>query len=738
MPSSASSLHGSRFVLKKMPLLPLSSHPLSTSASMVKDAQFKQLPPILHHFLTLLQEFSRSIIHVKSIHAQIITNFLSSDEFVATKLVKTYSDLGRLCDARKVFDRITDPKVFLWNAMMGGYLRNERYIETLELYRIMRSHGLHTDSCTCTFALKACTSLSNVEIGTEILKEAAGNGLSNDPFFGSSMINFLVKCGNIDEAQRVFNEIPQKDVVCWNSIIGGYVQVGSFDRAFDLFSKMRHCGIRPSAITMVNLIHACGGTGNLDIGKSIHASVNCLGLSCDILVLTSLVDMYSKMGDIESAQQVFNRMPSRNLVSWNAMISGYVQNGLVCESFELFYKLILSGSAFDSATIVSLLQACAHIACLNGGKILHACAYRRGFESNLIVLTAIVDLYVKCGALNLSTSVFNRMKGRNVISWTAMLVGLAQNGHAEDALKLFGKMQEEGVAANSVTLVSLIHACSHLGSLKKGKSVHAHLLRCGFIFDTVNLTALIDMYAKCGTIESAERLFNNRSLSNDIVLWNSMITTYGIHGNGHNAIRIYNKMKEEGLVPNHTTLISLLSACSHSGLVEEGIAIFHSMSIDHGVKPGEKHYACLVDLLSRAGRLEEAEALINQMPFAPSDAVLEALLSGCRTHKNIDMGIRTADKLLSLDSMDPGIYVMLSNIYAEGRRWGEVDYVRGIMRKRGLRKTPGYSLIEVCNQVHAFFSGDDSHPLWEEIHLMLEGLRIQIEASYYVPHATLY
>ncbi|OVA04359.1 Pentatricopeptide repeat [Macleaya cordata] len=617
--------------------------------------------------------------------------------------------------------------------MMGGYLRNEQFSQTLELYHTMRSLGLETDSYTCTFALKACTSLSDFETGKRIMRNAVDGGLENDRFLGSSMINFLVKFGEMDEAQTIFDELPHRDVVCWNSIIGGYVQIGHFDMVFNLFFKMQGCGIRPSPITMTSLIQACGGIGKLELGKCIHGYLNGLGMGSDILVLTSLVDMYSKIGDTESARWVFDRMPTRNLVSWNAMISGYVQNGLVFDGFDLFHGLISSDCGFDSATIVSLLQGSAQISSLDNGKVIHGCILRRGLESNLILSTAIVDLYAKSGALKMASSVFSKMMERNVISWTAMLMGLAQNGHAEEALKLFGLMQEEGVAANAVTLVSLIHACAHVGSLKKGRSIHAHLIRYNFAFDEVIKTALVDMYAKCGKLDSAKMVFDDGLISKDVVLWNSMITGYGIHGHGDEAIAVYSQMKKVGVQPNQTTFISLLSACSHSGLVEEGMNLFQIMNRDNGISPSEKHFACLVDLLGRAGRLEEAEALISQMPFEPGNSVLEALLSGCRTHKRIDMGIRTADRLLSLDSMNPGIYVILSNIYAQGGRWNEVDYVRGLMRKRGLRKTPGYSLIEVGNLVHTFFAGDDSHPNWREIYQMLDSLRMQIEALGYVP-----
>nr|GMC95376.1 pentatricopeptide repeat-containing protein At3g12770-like [Ipomoea batatas] len=255
----------------------------------------------------------------------------------------------------------------------------------------------------------------------------------------------------------------------------------------------------------------------------------------------------------------------------------------------------------------------------------------------------------------------------------------------------------------------------------------------GFCFDVVNMTALIDMYAKCGKLSLAERVFNTVSNSGDVILWNSMITGYGVHGFGHQALSMYDQMMRQRVTPNQTTFVALLAACSHSGLVEEGIDLFEKMKREHNMKPSEKHYACFVDLLSRAGRLKDAEAFIRKMPSEPGTAVLEALLNGCRYHKNIDIGLRTADKLLHLDSTNPGIYVLLSNIYAEVRRWDIVDYIRSIMRFHRLKKIPGYSSIEIHNRVHTFFAGDDSHPNWQEIHKFLEALKSEIEACGYVP-----
>lgn len=683
-------------------------------------------------FSSLLREFSNTLIDVKSIHAQIIRNYASNQHFLATKLIKIYSNLGFLNYAYKVFDRCPHRETILCNAMMGGFLKNMEYKEVPKLFKMMGLRDIEINSYTCVFGLKACTVLLDDEVGMELVRMAVRKGFHLHPHVGSSMINFLVKCGNLNDARMVFDGMPERDVVCWNSIIGGYVQEDLLKEVIQLFVEMISCGIRPSSVTMASVLKACGESGHKKLGMCVHVFVLALGMGDDVFVLTSLVDMYCNVGDTESAFLVFNRMCSRSLISWNAMISGCVQNGMVPESFSLFHKLVQSGDGFDSGTLVSLIRGCSQTSDLENGKVLHACIIRKGLESNLVLSTAIVDMYSKCGAIKQASDVFRTMEKRNVITWTAMLVGLSQNGYAEDALKLFCRMQEENVAANSVTLVSLVHCCAHLGSLKKGRSVHGHLIRHGYEFNAVNMSALIDMYAKCGKIHSAEKLFYNGFHLKDVILCNSMIMGYGMHGQGHQALRVYDRMIDERLKPNQTTFVSMLTACSHSGLVEEGRTLFHCMERVHNIKPSDKHYACFVDLLSRAGYLEEVYALVKQIPIEPSIDVLEALLGGCRIHKNINMGIQIADRLISLDYLNTGIYVMLSNIYSEARRWESVNYIRGLMRKRGLKKTPAFSLTEVGNQVFTFFAGDDSHPGWENIKQLLENLRLEVEASGYV------
>ncbi|KHN43040.1 Putative pentatricopeptide repeat-containing protein [Glycine soja] len=459
-----------------------------------------------------------------------------------------------------MFDQCSLPETAVCNAMMAGFLRNQQHTEVPKLFRMMGSCNIEIDTYTCMFSLKACASLLDDEIGMEIVRTAVRKGFRLHPYVGSSMVNFLVKCGYLDDAQKVFDGMPEKDAVCWNSIIGGYVKKGLFTEAIQMFPEMIGGGLRPSPVTMVSSLKACGESGLKKVGMCAHGCVLALGMGND------------------------------------------------------------------------------------------SCA-----------------------------------------------------------------------------------CCAHLGSLKKGRSAHAHLIWHGYAFDAVITSALIDMYAKCGKIHSAEKLFNNGFHLKDVILCNSMIMSYGIYAHGHYALGVYGRMIEERLNPNQTTFVSLLTACSHSGLVEEGKALFHCMERDHNIKPQDKHYACLVDLLSRAGRLEEADALVKQMPFQPSTDVLEALLSGCRTHKNTNMGIQIADRLISLDYLNSGIYVMLSNIYAEARKWESVNYIRGLMRMQGMKKIPGYSLIEAGNKVYTFFASDDSHPNWADIYQLLENLRLEVETEGYIP-----
>ncbi|KAI4364594.1 hypothetical protein MLD38_020666 [Melastoma candidum] len=718
-------------LLRPFPRFPF--YPFSSRTASAHHHLHSEISPVVHEFLYLLGKCPEDPAKVKAIHGRITVTGSQAERASAAKLVRVYVGLGNMEYARQVFDGMRSPSGLLGNVLLNGYLKGENFARTVELFEVMRLRPVAIDSYACNYALKACSGLSEYEGGMGVIGLAKEKGFWKDRFLGSSIISFLLEFGKVELARKVFDGISEKDVVCWNAMIGGISRAGLYAEGFDLFFQMSKCSVTPSPITMASVVRACKNMGRVEFGKCVHGLITCFGMGSNVLVLTSLVDMYCNMGNVASGYFLFATMQVKNVVTWNAMISGYIQNGLVKEGFELFFQLLKCSAEFDSRTILALIQGCAQIADLEGGKILHGCIYRNGMDLDVILSTALIDLYSKCDSIKAARLIFDLTPHRNIITWTAFLAGLTQNGHAEDALELFRHMQDEGVTANAVTFISLIHSCAHLGAQKKGMSIHALLIRNVYDFTGLLITTLINMYAKCGKIDYAEMVLRHSVVKRDVVLWNSLITAYAMHGFCDQALAAFHEMKREGVSPDESTFLSLLTACNHAGYLQEGISLFHSMDRDYTIKPTEKLNSCFVDLLSRAGCFLEAEAFIKQISSEPCSSMLESLLNGCQHNKNIELGIQTGDKLLQLGVANPGAYVTLSNIYASAKRWDMVDYVRGLMKQRGLRKVPGFSSVEYGNSVHTFFAGDQSHPNWSEVSRVLGNLRLLVESHGYVP-----
>eukprot|EP01018_Ginkgo_biloba_P037492 Gb_02031 [translate_table: standard] len=541
------------------------------------------------------------------------------------------------------------------------------------------------------------------------------------------------KCGNLENARLVFEKMSDRDVVPWTAMIAGYTQNGHANEALTLFGQMHLAGMKPNPITMSSVLPACARLQALQQGKWIHDYIIRSGIELDVYVGTALIDMYVKCGCIESARQVFDDMSKRNECSWNSMIAGYAQNGDANEALALFHQMQLAGMTPNAVTMVSVLSTLAHSDDLQQGKRVHDYIIRTGFESNVFVGSALIDMYTKCGSIGIARQVFEKLSERDVVSWTAMIAGYAQNGYANEALTLFHQMKLAGVIPDSATMVSVLSACAHLGALQQGKLIHDYIIRCGLESDVFVGTALIDMYAKCGSVDIARKCFDKMS-ERDVVSWNAMIAGYGMHGHGEDALVVFSHMQQIGMKPNWVTFICVLCACSHAGLVNEGSQNFGRMKRDYCITPKMKHYACMVDLLGRAGHLDEAEDFIKKMPLEPDASVWGALLGACRIHCNVELGVLVAGRLFDLEPEDAGYYVLVSNIYAAAGRWDSVAKVRTIMKDRGLKKTPGCSLIDINNHVHAFLVGDRSHPESEKIYAMLETLTGQMEDAGYVPN----
>eukprot|EP01018_Ginkgo_biloba_P012519 Gb_27057 [translate_table: standard] len=682
-------------------------------------------------YASLLQACA-NIKQLVQLHAHMLTIGLDQNIFLLPKLVTMYAAFGSIDDARLIFDKIYRPNVFLWTAIVSGYVKNGLCEEALILYYRMQQLGMQPDNFIFSSVIKACSGLSALQDGREIHDDIIRTGFDSDIVVGTSLVDMYAKCGSVEDARVVFDRMSKRNVVSWSAMIAGYSQNGHANEAVTLFNELRLQDMKPDSVIMVSVLPAFAYLSDLHQGKCIHGYIIRSGFESDFVVVTALVDIYAKCGSIDLAREVFNKMPKRNTVSWNAMITGYAQNGNASEALSLFNEMQLQHVKPDMVTMVAVLPACANLSAVQQGKRSHGFIIKSGFESDVVISTSLIDMYAKCGSTETAYQLFDRMSKRNVVSWNAMIAGYAQNGHANEALTVFNQMQLQDIKPDLVTMVSVLPACAHLSALQQGKQVHGSIIRSEFVSVVVVGNALIDMYGKCGSIELARHLFDKMSYKT-VVSWNAMIAGYGLHGHGEDALALFSQMQQEGIKPDHITFVSVLSACSHAGLVDDGWQYFNGMNHDYCVAPRVEHYACMVDLLGRSGFLDEAHDFIKKMPLEPNAVVWGALLGACRIHHNIALGEHVVGRILDLEPDNTACYVLLSNIYAEAGRWNAVAKVRTEMKGRGLKKTPGCSWIEVNNRVHAFLVGDRLHPESEKIYAMLATLAGQMEEAGYVP-----
>eukprot|EP01018_Ginkgo_biloba_P014106 Gb_03263 [translate_table: standard] len=662
------------------------------------------------------------------VHVHVIKTGFEPETVIMSNLIKMYLRCGSVIDARHVFDKMPERNVVSWTVMMGGYAQVGLRGEALQLFCEMQLAGIKPNHFTLCSILKACASQGYCN---QVLALVIKSGNDSDVFVGSSLVDVYTKCGNLKDARRAFQKL-QHDPISWNVMIAGYAQNGHPDEALELFCQMQRAGINTDHFTLASVIRACTGVTALEQGKQVHAEIIKFGFASDNYVGGSLVDSYAKSGSVNDARKVLDRMFEYNVVSCNAMIAGYVHNGHAKEALEIFQLMHKGGMRMDHFTFASILGASASLALLKHGGQIHCYIIKTEFDTDDCVGNALVDMYAKCGSVENAHKLFRVMPKRDIISWTALIAGYAQNGHSEEALKQFCQMRWTGMKPNQFTFASVLSACANLAALQQGKQVYAHILKTGFVSDVFVGSALVDMYAKCGSMEKAHKVFDKMPKRN-VVSWTAMIVGYAQHGCGRDALKFFEKMHRAGIKPNHITLVGVLSACSHVGLIDEGHRYFNSMSRDYGILPRVEHYACMVDILGRAGHLEEAENLINEMPFEPCALVWRVLLGACRIHGDIELGKRAAKCVLELEPHDGPTYVLLSNTYAAAGKWNDVAEVRKMMKDRAVRKEPARSWIEVKDRVHTFVVGDKSHPQTEEIYAKLEELVVQMKEAGYVP-----
>ncbi|KAF4373980.1 hypothetical protein F8388_007886 [Cannabis sativa] len=668
----------------------------------------------------------------KSVHGYLIKKGLESHTSISNSTMDLYFKSGYFDSALCVFHSMMSKDSVSWNILVYGYL-NQGILEGLWWFKEARLAGFQPNISTLVLVIQACRNLGEPKEGYTLHGYMIRGGNLAVHSVRNSLLSMYagvdMKC-----AHNMFDEMLDRDVVAWSVMIGGYVQCGEAQNGLQMFRNMISEGgaVLPDEVTIVSVLKACADLGDLTMGLSVHGLVILRGLDCDLFIGNSMVDMYSKCSDSDSAFKIFKEMPQRNIVSWNSITTGFVLNEKYLEALSLFYSMGKYGIDADEVSLVNILQTCKHFVEPLLCKSAHCLIIRKAYELNEMVLNSLLDAYAKCSLVDLARKVFDGIERRDVVSWSTMIAGFTHFGKPDDAIAVFQEMQKEQEKPNTVTIINLLEACSLLADLTRSKWAHGIALRSGFALEVAVGTAILDMYSKCGAIEASRRAFD-QILKKNIVSWSAMIAAYGMNGLPHKALALHSDMKVHGLNPNSITTLCVLSACSHGGLVEEGISFFNSMAQEHGIELKTEHYSCLIDMLARAGKLNTAMDIIRKMPKKGLEAgpnAWGALLSACKSYRNSQLGSEAASRVLELEPLNSTGYLVASSLYAGGGLWGEAGNMRRLMKERGVKVVAGYSLVYVGNIASKFVAGDYSHSQYGDIHFMVELLHSYSKLGY--------
>ncbi|KAK6124869.1 hypothetical protein DH2020_041403 [Rehmannia glutinosa] len=633
---------------------------------------------------------ARSLQILKQTHASIIVSNGKEVSFaVASKLTSLYIQFSDFGSSVLLLKAMKEPNSFIWNEVIKAHV-NSGFIESaIFVYKLMRKKGVSCDGYTFPILSKLIVLLECGSSFAEMIHCVAMQmGFQSDVYFCNTMIDAYVKRGCFVNALRVFDEMPYRDLVSWTSMISGYVYEGNANGAFGLFNEMQK-EVEPNEVTIIVMLQMCSSV--LEV-RQFHGYVIKCGSLIDQSLKNSILKMYTDIGSANDSEVLFQETPLRDVVSWNIMIHLYSSEGNTMKIIDCLNRMRceVKPSIETFTVIISGLEGCGNH---SQGKQIYCLALKSGTLDD-ILMSSLLDLYAK-------------------------------SGDFEEAVKLFQQMLAADSQPETENMRSFVVAFMHLGALRLGKAVHGYFIRNFFSVSDESgrslETSILNMYVRCGDISSARICFNRMRVK-DLVTWSSMIEGYGTHGLGLEALKVFHQMNNEGIKPNNVTFLSLLSACSHSGLFHEGCKALNSMKWEFNIEPDLDHYTCVVDLLGRSGKIKEALSIILKLVDLPDGRIWSALLAAARVHEDRKIGEYAAEKVLELESDNAGYYTLFSNVQASVERWDEVEEVRSVMKEMNLIKHPGWSCLEVKGVFHGFVSGDRLHDQVDEIYAMVEVL----------------
>ncbi|KAG6382511.1 hypothetical protein SASPL_157815 [Salvia splendens] len=577
--------------------------------------------------------------------------------------------------------------------------------------------------------INSCSRQGNIRLGSHLHAYLIKNPPSfdvgapltrrNTQLIYNCLLHMYCKCGQLSDAVHLFDEMPLRDTVSWNSLISGFLKVGNLETGFGYFKLLLgSTEYMFDHASLTSVLSACGGKELLAIVKRLHALAILSGYHRDVTVGNALTTSYFRCLSLELGMCVFYEMAERNVVSWTAAISGMAQNEYYAGSLNLFVEMYHSSISPNGLTYLAALTACSGLLALKEGAQIHGVVCKMGYQSNLCIESALMDVYSKCGCVEEAWRIFESAEVLDEVSMTVILAGFAQNGYGEEAIRLFVKMVKAGAYLDPNMISAILGVFGIGASQGLGMQIHSMVTKKGSASNVFVSNGLINMYSKCGELEGSVKVFEGMVKKNQ-VSWNSMIAAFARHGDGLRALELYEQMKLAGVEPTDVTFLSLLHACSHVGFLHKGMELLQSMEMTYGMRPRVEHYACVVDMLGRAGMFREAKSFIEGLRVKPDALVWQALLGSCSIHGNVDVGNYAAEQLAQAAPDSPVLFVSMANIYSSRGLWKERARTIKKMNEIGVAKDTGASWIEVNKKIHSFVVADRIHQQGDDIYAVL-------------------
>ncbi|OEL33319.1 Pentatricopeptide repeat-containing protein [Dichanthelium oligosanthes] len=676
----------------------------------------------------------RSLSLARLAHSHMIRAGYRPGLFLRNNLLAAYCRAGDMRHARLLFDGMPRRDAVSWNTLIAGYSAQGSPRLALSAFRDARRDGaVAADRFTYATVLAACGGARDGRSGQTAHGLAVVSGLARTAFVSNSVIDMYAKCGMIDEVRLLFDRAEERDEISWNLLLSAYVRMGWPEVAVNVLVWMHRSGVKLDAFALARILKACSELEDSeDVRMMLHGCVVKVGLDLDVFVGSAMVDMYAKNGGLEEAIKVFDCIPDQNVVIYNAMIAGFARLGndpcpeTRIEAVRLYANLLQRRIRPSKFTFKSVLEVCNLTNAVQCGRQIHAHVILSGFEDDEVIGNALIKLYAKARLVDDSLRCFHRTPKREIFTWASMITAFVHYEHSDKAVELFRELRYLEKEPDRFTMSSVMNACAALSVPIKCEQIHCYAVKSGFDQFTICGNSQIEMYRRIGDLKAAKKTFEKISCL-DTFSWSQMILSYAVHGYETEALFLFKKMEDCGVMINEFAFLAVLVACSHQGLVDEGFRYYESMVSDYGFVPDVKHIACMVELLGHVGKMADAEDFIMRSGLENDTVLWHALLRACRIHGDKDRGIKIGEKLMMLEPYAASSYVMLYNLYMDAGKISLAMRTRGQMRERGMTKEAGISWAEFGGSIHQFLDGDNSCSQKAETFTRLEELLVRVK-----------